>query len=326
MLQFRHLSLALAFHGAIGLLLFFGVQCSPKIQPPPTIVAVMVSGEQAARNVGAAKVAPQPVPDNSEEQKLKSQREREKEQERAAEQQREVEQRRVQEEEKRQQADEEKRQQAAAEDAKRQQQREAEAEAKRKAVAEEGLRKVEEDKKRAAEEQQRQKAAEDAQRRAEEEANKKAEEEKRRQAEEEQKKKADAEKRKAEEERKRKEAETKRREAELQRAIANESAAAMEAEYISGVQRSWQDDLRDHIAQRWLRPPGLPDDISCKIAIELLPNGTIISVRVVQSSGIQAFDDSVVRAAQKSDPLPLPSDPKAFVRVLQPMFTPATLE
>ncbi|MDP2056517.1 MAG: TonB family protein, partial [Thiobacillus sp.] len=40
----------------------------------------------------------------------------------------------------------------------------------------------------------------------------------------------------------------------------------------------------------------------------LLPTGEVQSVRVTQSSGNVAYDEAVVRAIEKSSPLPLPSD------------------
>ena len=42
--------------------------------------------------------------------------------------------------------------------------------------------------------------------------------------------------------------------------------------------------------------------------MRLLPTGEVQSVRVTQSSGNAAYDEAVVRAIEKSSPLPLPSD------------------
>jgi colicin import membrane protein len=42
-----------------------------------------------------------------------------------------------------------------------------------------------------------------------------------------------------------------------------------------------------------------------------LPTGEVLSVRVTQSSGNVAYDDAVMRAIEKSSPLPLPADREA---------------
>lgn len=135
----------------------------------------------------------------------------------------------------------------------------------------------------------------------------------------------------AEEERKRKEeearrlAEEKARQEALQRQLEAEEAARLR-ELIGGVQRTWASVLSAAIARNWRRPLGVGDSLRCQIEIELLPNGQVVNVRVLRSSGVPAFDDSVVTAALKSSPLPLPSDMRAFERTLRPTFDPRLLE
>jgi len=70
----------------------------------------------------------------------------------------------------------------------------------------------------------------------------------------------------------------------------------------------------------------LPDNIRCQVEITLLTSGAVADVRVLRSSGNPVFDESVLRAVRKASPLPLPSDPKAFVRILQPTYSPASLQ
>ena len=53
-------------------------------------------------------------------------------------------------------------------------------------------------------------------------------------------------------------------------------------------------------------PSGAVPEVRC--LVKLLPTGEVLSVRVTQSSGNPAYDDAVVRAIEKSSPLPLPSD------------------
>ena len=50
--------------------------------------------------------------------------------------------------------------------------------------------------------------------------------------------------------------------------------------------------------------------------VRLLPTGEVQEVRVLQSSGNKAYDDAVLRAVEKSSPLPLPSDRDARAEFL----------
>jgi len=49
--------------------------------------------------------------------------------------------------------------------------------------------------------------------------------------------------------------------------------------------------------------------VRCRV--RLLPTGEVLSVKVTQSSGNPAYDEAVVRAIEKSSPLPLPDDREA---------------
>lgn len=50
--------------------------------------------------------------------------------------------------------------------------------------------------------------------------------------------------------------------------------------------------------------------------VRLLPTGEVQEVRVLQSSGNKAYDEAVLRAVEKSSPLPLPSDRDARAEFL----------
>ena len=112
----------------------------------------------------------------------------------------------------------------------------------------------------------------------------------------------------------------------MEESLREETEARAEAARIGEVKKTWAQMLNDHIRQRWLRPPGLPARLRCKVRIEILPNGEVISVRIIEGSGNPAFDASVENAVYKSSPLPLPTDPKAFERVLEPVVTPESLD
>jgi colicin import membrane protein len=69
---------------------------------------------------------------------------------------------------------------------------------------------------------------------------------------------------------------------------------------------------RDLISAKVRANTRLPDNLKgnpqVRCLVKLLPTGDVVSVRVTQSSGNTAYDEAVVRAIEKSSPLPLPSD------------------
>ncbi len=69
---------------------------------------------------------------------------------------------------------------------------------------------------------------------------------------------------------------------------------------------------RDQISAKVRGNTRLPDNLKgnpeVRCAVRLLPTGEVQSVRVTQSSGNAAYDEAVVRAIEKSSPLPLPAD------------------
>ncbi len=58
-------------------------------------------------------------------------------------------------------------------------------------------------------------------------------------------------------------------------------------------------------------PDNLQGNPQVRCLVKLLPTGDVVSVRVTQSSGNPAYDAAVVRAIEKSSPLPLPTDREA---------------
>lgn len=70
--------------------------------------------------------------------------------------------------------------------------------------------------------------------------------------------------------------------------------------------------FRDQISAKVRGNTRLPDNLignpEVRCLVRLLPTGEVQSVRVTRSSGNVAYDDAVVRAIEKSSPLPLPED------------------
>ncbi|NOQ78481.1 MAG: cell envelope integrity protein TolA, partial [Gammaproteobacteria bacterium] len=66
------------------------------------------------------------------------------------------------------------------------------------------------------------------------------------------------------------------------------------------------------IERNWRQPLDAPSGLVCKIEIMLLPSGNVVSVKIIESSGNQAFDRSVETAVRKASPLPVPTDSVIF--------------
>jgi TonB family protein len=64
--------------------------------------------------------------------------------------------------------------------------------------------------------------------------------------------------------------------------------------------------LISRINKNWSLPEGLlkGKDISAVIVIHIIRNGRIVDAKFEQKSGIEAFDQEVLRTLKKSDPLP----------------------
>jgi colicin import membrane protein len=56
--------------------------------------------------------------------------------------------------------------------------------------------------------------------------------------------------------------------------------------------------------------------------VRQIPGGEVVEVRIVQSSGNAAFDQSVERAVLKASPLPRPRDPSLFAQEIEFIFEP----
>ncbi|MDE2149755.1 MAG: cell envelope integrity protein TolA [Gammaproteobacteria bacterium] len=106
--------------------------------------------------------------------------------------------------------------------------------------------------------------------------------------------------------------EARQQQTEARRHLQQQLAAAEAQQNVEQEQNAWSNQLTAAIRGNWVRPPALSDHFNCSVQMELLPNGQVVSVSIRRSCGSPALDDSVVRAVNKSSPLPLPQDPAAF--------------
>ena len=58
------------------------------------------------------------------------------------------------------------------------------------------------------------------------------------------------------------------------------------------------------ISERWTRPLNARNDMETELIIQLIPTGEVVSVAVVRSSGLPAFDRSAVMAVRKAERFP----------------------
>jgi len=105
----------------------------------------------------------------------------------------------------------------------------------------------------------------------------------------------------------------------LAQARAQAQAAAAAAKRQSEVARI-VGQYRDMIGAKVRGNTRLPDELTgnpqVRCLVRLLPTGEVQEVRVVESSGDKAYDEAVLRAIQKSSPLPLPADRDARAEFL----------
>ncbi len=81
------------------------------------------------------------------------------------------------------------------------------------------------------------------------------------------------------------------------------------------------------IQQNWNRPPGTRPDMKVELEIRLGPGGELLTARVVQTSGNEAFDRSALQAVNRISTFPVPEEPRLFehFRTLNLVFKPEDL-
>ncbi|HET9121946.1 MAG TPA: cell envelope integrity protein TolA [Acidiferrobacteraceae bacterium] len=109
----------------------------------------------------------------------------------------------------------------------------------------------------------------------------------------------------------------------LQRQLAVAAAAQRRAQ--TAVQQAlvskYNARIQRKVSANWTRPPGGADGLRCVVQVQLLPQGDVLSVHILQSSGDAAFDRSVEAAVYRASPLPVPHDPQLAQDFGQITFT-----
>ena len=88
--------------------------------------------------------------------------------------------------------------------------------------------------------------------------------------------------------------------------------AAQQAQIMQGVVDKYKALILQAIGQNWIIPPKTNKKLSAELVLRLAPDGSVLSVKIVKSSGNSLLDESAVMAVQKSSPLPVPEDLQQF--------------
>ncbi|WP_296892374.1 cell envelope integrity protein TolA [Thiobacillus sp.] len=97
-------------------------------------------------------------------------------------------------------------------------------------------------------------------------------------------------------------------EARLTRLTQAQAAANKRQAEMASVVGQYRDQISAKVRGNTRLPDNLKGNPEVRCLVKLLPTGEVQSVRVTKSSGNPAYDDAVVRAIEKSSPLPLPTD------------------
>lgn len=98
------------------------------------------------------------------------------------------------------------------------------------------------------------------------------------------------------------------RAARLAKAAEARAAASRRQAEVTGMIGEFRNQISAKVRGNTRLPDNLAGNLEVRCLVRLLPTGEVQSVKVTQSSGNPAYDDAVVRAIEKSSPLPLPAD------------------
>lgn len=117
----------------------------------------------------------------------------------------------------------------------------------------------------------------------------------------ERKKKLAEEQQKAEAEKKRKqEQQAQEEQRRIQAALQKEEKIIAESNDEANV-KSYNELIAERVSQNWSRPPSARRGMIAVFNIDMLPNGQVVGVQLIQSSGSDAFDRSAEQAIRKVD-------------------------
>lgn len=99
-----------------------------------------------------------------------------------------------------------------------------------------------------------------------------------------------------------------------QREVAERQAAeqASKKAKLAGEVDKYKALIVNAISQRWILPDNVDSSLSSQFRIRLAPDGAVLEVSLLRSSGDPVLDRSAQTAIYKASPLPVPTDPGTF--------------
>ena len=78
------------------------------------------------------------------------------------------------------------------------------------------------------------------------------------------------------------------------------------------VANSYQAKIYNQVRGNWSRPPSARNGMQTKLLVELIPTGEVMSVSIIESSGVLAFDRSAEQAVKRSRKFEVPDNNQLF--------------
>lgn len=75
--------------------------------------------------------------------------------------------------------------------------------------------------------------------------------------------------------------------------------------------------IQTDIIQNWSRPPSARNGMQALLKVFLVPTGEVVDVTLIESSGNEAFDRSVLLAVRKTERFLVPDDARQFERTFR---------
>lgn len=93
---------------------------------------------------------------------------------------------------------------------------------------------------------------------------------------------------------------------------ARAAATAAKNAQMAGVVNKYKALIIQSISQHWILPDHVDSQLYSQFRIRLAPNGVVLDVNLIRSSGDPVLDRSAQAAIYKASPLPVPSDHAMF--------------
>jgi len=81
---------------------------------------------------------------------------------------------------------------------------------------------------------------------------------------------------------------------------------------VAGIVDKYKALILGAIGRQWILPEQVNNQLASRFKIRLAPNGRVLDVNLIRSSGDSILDRSAQAAIYKASPLPVPDDPAAF--------------